>query len=85
MKATWRGLSPIQRSLLILGTATAAACLSVAARRDLAGRDAAAVRGDPDVWDRVTYLPGGAAAYLAFGRRKGDPADTRVQTPAMSQ
>jgi hypothetical protein len=61
------------RLLLLVAGAAMGAILVVTARRDLARRDPAAVRGDPDVWRRVTYLPGPAAAYLIAGRRRTSP------------
>lgn len=73
MKSLWNRMTTAQRAVVMAAVAAAAAGVVVAARRDLSGRDDAAVRGDPAVWKRVTYLPGGAAVYLAFGRRRSLP------------
>jgi hypothetical protein len=69
MRALWNRLSPSGRIALILGIAAGATALVLAARRDLRGRDPDAIRGDPELWDRMTRFPGGAAAYLIAGRR----------------
>lgn len=69
MRGLWNTLSPTGRVALIVGILATAASLIVGARRDLATRDAAAIRGNPEVWDNVTRLPGGATAYLVAGRK----------------
>lgn len=69
MRALWNRLSPKGRVALIVSMAGVAASLIVTARRDLAQRDAATIRGDPRMWDKVTRLPGGATAYLVAGRK----------------
>jgi hypothetical protein len=69
MKTLWRRLPPAGRAALLIGAATAAATLVVTARRDLAGRDQSSIRGKPEVWDKVTRMPGGATAYLIAGRK----------------
>lgn len=84
MKSIWKGMSVTQRVVCLAVCSAAAAGLVIAARRDLSGRDAAAVRGDRAVWKRITYLPGAAAAYLAFGRRKYG-AETHTPAPALQR
>lgn len=69
MKALWAKLPPVGRVALLAGMAAAAVILVATARRDLAKRDTASIRGNPEVWDRVTRLPGGATAYLIAGRK----------------
>ena len=69
MKASWARLPPTGRIALLGGIAGAAVTLVATARHDLARRDMASIRGNPEVWDKVTRLPGGATAYLLAGRR----------------
>lgn len=69
MKALWAKLPPAGRVALLTGIVAIAVTLVAAARRDLASRDTASIRGNPEVWDRVTRLPGGATAYLVAGRK----------------
>lgn len=70
MTTLWDRLSLPGRVVLILTLGTAALGLVLTARRDLHTRDPDLVRGNPDVWERVTIMPGGAAAYLGLGRRR---------------
>jgi hypothetical protein len=70
VKPLWDRLSTRGRVALILTLGTAALGLVVTARRDLHTRDRDLIRGNPDVWNRVTVMPGAAAAYLALGRRR---------------
>ena len=69
MKTVWKKLPGAAKVALLVGLATIAATLVVKARRDLAARDPSRIRGNPEVWDKVTRLPGGATAYLVAGRR----------------
>jgi hypothetical protein len=69
MKALWAKLPPTGRVALLVGMAATAVTLVATARHDLARRDTASIRGNPEVWDKVTRLPGGATAYLVAGRR----------------
>lgn len=66
----WKRIPMGGRVALLVGLVVAATMVVVTARRDLAERDPATVRGDPEVWRRVTYLPGAAVAYLMAGRRR---------------
>jgi len=70
VKTLWDRLSVPGRVVLVLTLGTAALGLVVTARRDLYARDPELVRGNPTVWNRVTVVPGGAAAYLSLGRRR---------------
>ncbi|HSM44215.1 MAG TPA: hypothetical protein VK969_04275 [Acidimicrobiia bacterium] len=69
MKALWAKLPPTGRVAFLAGIAAAAVSLVATARHDLARRDTASIRGNREVWDRATRLPGGATAYLIAGRR----------------
>lgn len=69
MRTIWKKLPIAGKVLLLIGTAMTAATLIASARRDLAVRDPSSIRGNPEVWDKVTRLPGGAAVYLVAGRR----------------
>lgn len=69
MKASWARLPPTGRVALLVGIAAAALTLVATARHDLARRNTASIRGNPEIWDKVTRLPGGATAYLVAGRR----------------
>lgn len=69
MKSLWKGLETRGRVALLLGLTAGAIALVLTARKDLKTRDPAAIRGDPELWQRVTHFPGGAAAYLIAGRR----------------
>lgn len=69
MKALWAKLPPAGRVALLAGMVAAGVTLVATARRDLARRDTDLIRGNPEVWDRVTRLPGGATAYLIAGRK----------------
>jgi hypothetical protein len=69
MRTLWNRLPTAGRIALLLGALIAATTPIAIARRDLAARDPSAVRGNPDIWDKVTRLPGGATAYLLAGRR----------------
>jgi hypothetical protein len=69
MRSMWKSMPIAGRVALVVGILVAATMVVVAARRDLAERDPATVRGDPDIWRRATYMPGAAAAYLMAGRR----------------
>lgn len=69
MKSLWERLGTRGRIALLLGLTAGAVALVLAARNDLNTRDPATIRGDPEVWQRVTHFPGGAAAYLIAGRR----------------
>lgn len=70
MRSMWRALSLPGRVALVVGLVVAGTAVVITARRDLAERDPATVRGDPDIWRRVTFMPGAAAAYLVAGRRR---------------
>jgi hypothetical protein len=70
MKTPWDRLSIPGRIVLVLTLGTASLGLGLTARRDLHTRDPDLIRGNPDVWNRVTVMPGGAAAYLSLGRRR---------------
>jgi hypothetical protein len=69
VKRLWSGLGTPGRIALVLGLASSAIALVLTARNDLQDRDSAAIRGNPEVWKRVTRFPGGAAVYLIAGRR----------------
>lgn len=69
MKSLWKNLGTGGRIALLVGLALAVVALVLTARRDLNTRDPATIRGNPEVWQRVTRFPGGAAAYLVAGRR----------------
>lgn len=69
MKSIWSEFSTSGKAALLLGAAALAVAVVAAARRDLATRDPSTVRGNPDVWGRVTWMPGAAAAYLIGGRK----------------
>jgi hypothetical protein len=75
VKTLWDRLSIPGRIILLLTLGTAALGLVVTARRDLHTRDPDLIRGNPDVWNRITVMPGGAAAYLSLGRRKHPQPD----------
>ena len=70
MKSLWIKLPTAARIVLVIGVAIGATGLIATARRDLASRDASAIRGNHELWDRVTRLPGGATAYLVAGRKR---------------
>lgn len=77
MRSLWNQLSPSGRIALILGIAAGAVTLVLTARKDLEARGTATIRGDREIWDRMTRFPGGAAAYLIAGRRhQRSAADT---------
>lgn len=69
MKSMWTKLSTSGKAGVLLGLAGLAGMLIFAARRDLAARAPSETRGDPEVWDKVTRMPGGATAYLIAGRK----------------
>lgn len=69
MKSMWMKLSRGGKMALLLGVAAVAGTLILAARRDLAEREPSGMRGNPEVWDKVTRMPGGATAYLIAGRK----------------
>lgn len=69
MKSLWDKLPKAGRAALVIGGVAIAATLIVTARRDLARRDPRSIRGKPEVWDKVTRMPGGATAYLLAGRK----------------
>jgi hypothetical protein len=69
VRTLWKKLPTSGRVALLIGVAITAATLIATARRDLAARDASSIRGNPEVWDKATRLPGGATAYLVAGRR----------------
>lgn len=71
MKSVWKCLGTRGRMALLFGLTVGAVALVLTARKDLSTRDPAAIRGDPEMWQRVTRFPGGAAAYLVTGRRAG--------------
>jgi hypothetical protein len=70
VKRSWNQLSLPGRIALVVALGTAAITLVSAARRDLHTRNPGLIRGNPDVWEKVTYMPGGAGAYLTIGRRR---------------
>jgi hypothetical protein len=70
MRTLWKKLPTAGRAALLIGAAMTAATLIVTASRDLAARDSSSIRGNPEVWDKATRLPGGATAYLVAGRRR---------------
>lgn len=66
-------LSKLDRRLrvaVIAAMATGAVTAIRTARRDLASRATHEIRGNPQVWKRLTILPGPAIAYLLCGRRR---------------
>jgi hypothetical protein len=69
MRTLWKKLPTAGRAALLIGAAMTAATLIATARRDLAARDSSSIRGNPELWDKATRLPGGATAYLVAGRR----------------
>jgi hypothetical protein len=69
MRTLWKKLPTAGRAALLIGAVMTAVTLIATARRDLAARDSSSIRGNPEVWDKMTRLPGGAAAYLVAGRR----------------
>jgi hypothetical protein len=69
MKPLWKKLPTAGKTTLLIGLAITAATLIITARRDLAARDPSKIRGNPEVWDKATRLPGGATAYLVAGRK----------------
>jgi len=69
VKAFWNKLPSAGRATLLTVAGAAAVALIVTARHDLSRRDPASIRGNPEMWDKVTRLPGGATAYLFAGRR----------------
>jgi hypothetical protein len=69
MRTLWNKLSPAGRFTMIVCAVAGAAALVVTARRDLARRDPRSIRGNPELWNKVTRLPGGATAYLLAGRK----------------
>ena len=71
MRTLWKNLPTAGKAALLVGLAITAATLIVTARRDLAARHPSKIRGNPEVWDKATRLPGGATAYLVAGRRHG--------------
>ena len=70
MKRSWDRLSLPARIAIVVAVGTAAITLVSAARRDLHTRNPGLIRGNPELWEKVTYMPGGAGAYLAIGRRR---------------
>jgi hypothetical protein len=69
MRTLWKKLPTAGRVALLIGVAITAVTLIATARRDLEARDSSSIRGNPEVWDKATRLPGGATAYLVAGRR----------------
>jgi hypothetical protein len=69
MRTLWKELPTAGRVALLIGVAITAVALIATARRDLEVRDSSSIRGNPEVWDKATRLPGGATAYLVAGRR----------------
>jgi hypothetical protein len=76
MKPMWKRMPLAGRLAFVVAALAAATMVVVTARRDLAERDPATVRGDPTTWRRATYMPGAAAAYLVAGRRR-TPQETQ--------
>jgi len=81
MKSLWSNLPTAGRVALVIGVAIGAAGLIATARRDLANRDPSAVRGNHEVWDRVTRFPGGATAYLVTGRSRSPRRPRGIEHP----
>lgn len=81
MKSVWNRLSTGGRVVFLFSIVAAGAAVVLTARRDLASREASAIRGDPEIWRRVTLFPGGATAYLVAGRRQGS-SDTPARDTA---
>ncbi|HEU4915585.1 MAG TPA: hypothetical protein VFV13_03395 [Acidimicrobiia bacterium] len=69
MRTLWKNLPTGGKAALLAGLAITAASLIATARRDLAARDPSSIRGNPEMWDTATRLPGGATVYLVAGRR----------------
>jgi hypothetical protein len=69
MRTLWKKLPTAGKVALLIGATMTAATLIATARHDLATRDTSSIRGNPEIWDKATRLPGGATAYLVAGRR----------------
>lgn len=70
MSSPLQRLTKRQRILVFVGMAVAGIAAVAAARCDLRQRAPEDVRGNPEVWDRLTHMPGPSVAYLLFGRRR---------------
>ena len=70
MRSVWNKLPAKGKAGLLLGLAALAGVLILAARDDLAARSSSETSEDPEVWDKVATMPGGATAYLIGGRRQ---------------
>lgn len=70
MRPRWRQMTLGGRLISVSLGLVAAGLLVGTARRDLRTRREVLIRGDRAVWSRLTWSPGGATAYLVFGRRR---------------